>query len=118
MRFEIIEGSVRLNEIVKVIDSPQFILLDVDTSTKYYYVSSFYNVNSDGEETIVVELIADGNSLRTDENLTNNTQIKIVFDEGENWSVNHDTDTRYGFEIFLRNHNAIFDRGEVIWSKD
>lgn len=35
MRFEIIEGSVRLNEVVKMIDSSQLILLNVDASTKY-----------------------------------------------------------------------------------
>ena len=118
MRFKIIEGSVRLNEIVKMIDSSEIILLNVDASTKYYRISSFYNWDSEGNETIIVELMVDDNTLRTDDKLTSNTQIRIDFEEGESWSVDHDSDARYGFEIFLRNHNAVFDNAEIVWSKD
>lgn len=118
MRLEVIEGSIRLNQVVKTIDSSQLILLDVDASTKYYHISSFHNWDNEGNETVIVELMADENTLRIDDKLTNNTQIRIEFEEGENWSVDHDNDARYGFEIFLRNYNAVFDDAEIVWSKD
>lgn len=119
MKIEIIEGSVRLNTVLLSLDDPMVKIIDVETDTKYYHISSMMHWDENRTASEIVELIPFSETLRQDEELTNLTQIHFIFDDpDEHWSIRHDEDARYNFEIILRRFDENIPKSTVIWDKN
>lgn len=118
MKIEVIEGSVRLSSVLLSLDDPTVKIIDVEADTKYYHISSMMNWDDEGVAREIVELIPFTETLRADEELTNLTQIHFIFENNdEQWSIRHDEDARYSFELILRRFDENIPESQVIWDK-